>query len=147
MISKGPVHVEIMLTPKGPKMVELGARLGGDSITTHLVPLSTGVDMVKATIDIALGLEPDLSVKFSKGSAIRYLKVPPGIIKSINGIEAAKNIEGVKECTFTKTIGDTVTSIQCSTDRVGSVITQGKDAIDAVRICELAAGKIEIVTN
>ena len=48
----GPAHVEIMLTKEGPKMVELGARMGGDCITTHLVPLSTGVDMIKAPIDI-----------------------------------------------------------------------------------------------
>jgi biotin carboxylase len=42
-IKNGPAHVEIILTKDGPKMVELGARMGGDCITTHLVPLSTGV--------------------------------------------------------------------------------------------------------
>ena len=56
----GPAHVEMIVTAQGPKMVELGARMGGDCITTHLVPLSTGIDMVKATIDISLGLYPDI---------------------------------------------------------------------------------------
>lgn len=51
-IANGPAHVEIILTGNGPKMVELGARMGGDCITTHLVPLSTGVDMIRATIEI-----------------------------------------------------------------------------------------------
>ena len=37
-IENGPAHVEIILTENGPKMVELGARMGGDCITTHLVP-------------------------------------------------------------------------------------------------------------
>ena len=73
-IDNGPAHVEIMLTDKGPKMIELGARMGGDCITTHLVPLSTGIDMVKATIQIALGEQPDIAPKFNKGAAIRYIK-------------------------------------------------------------------------
>ena len=77
-IGSGPAHVEIMLTKDGPKMVELGARMGGDCITSHLVPLSTGIDMVKATIQICLGMTPDLTVKFEKGAAIRFFDAPPG---------------------------------------------------------------------
>lgn len=42
-ISNGPSHTEIKITKDGPKVVELGARLGGDNITTYLTPLSTGV--------------------------------------------------------------------------------------------------------
>ena len=70
-INHGPAHVEIMLTDQGPKMIELGARMGGDCITTHLVPLSTGIDMVKATIQIALGECPSIAPRFDKGAAIR----------------------------------------------------------------------------
>ena len=75
-INCGPSHVEIKLTPNGPKMVELGARMGGDCITTHLVPLSTGVDMIKATIDVSLGLTPNITPSLKKGSAIRFLDAP-----------------------------------------------------------------------
>ena len=71
-INIGPAHVEMILTKEGPKMVELGARMGGDCITTHLVPLSTGIDMVGCTIKLACGEKIDLEPKFSKGSAIRY---------------------------------------------------------------------------
>jgi biotin carboxylase len=81
-----------MLTDKGPCMIELGARMGGDYITTHLVPLSTGIDMVMATINIALGKKPDIIPKFQKGSAILYSDVPEGIISSIEGIEQALKI-------------------------------------------------------
>ena len=38
-IKDGPSHTEIIVTEKGPKIVELGARLGGDCISSHLVPL------------------------------------------------------------------------------------------------------------
>ena len=89
-INIGPAHVEMILTKDGPKMVELGARMGGDCITTHLVPLSTGIDMVGATIDAACGKKPDITKKINKGSAIRYFNTTAGYLRSIEGIEEAK---------------------------------------------------------
>lgn len=143
-IDKGPAHVEIMVTKSGPKMIELGARMGGDCITTHLVPLSTGIDMVEATIKTACGIVPDVTPKIDKGSAIRYFSVPRGTIKEISGVENAQKIEGVKEITFVKNVGDTAGDINSSTDRVGFVIAQGNTAEDAVEICEKAINTVKI---
>lgn len=143
-IENGPAHVEIILTKDGPKMVELGARMGGDCITTHLVPLSTGIDMVGNTINIALGEEPDLEQKIWKGSAIRYFRVPHGVIREITGVEKAKAIRGVKEITFVKQVGDTVGDIGSSTDRVGFVIAQADTAEEAVEVCECALNIVKI---
>ena len=137
-INCGPSHVEIKLTPSGPKMVELGARMGGDCITTHLVPLSTGVDMIKATIDVSLGLVPDITPTLQKGSAIRFLDAPNGIIKVIEGVEKAQNIDGIQEVSLTKTIGDEVTDIHSSLDRCGFVIAQCDTANEAIDVCEKA---------
>lgn len=145
-IENGPAHVEIMLTEQGPKMVELGARMGGDCITTHLVPLSTGISMIEATIRVSCAETPDIERKFSKGSAIRYFNPPAGVIKSIDGVKEALSIEGVKEISFVKKVGDTVGAIGSSTDRVGFVIAQADTARQAVAICEKVCQKIEIVT-
>lgn len=143
-IKDGPAHVEIMVTQNGPVMIELGARMGGDCITTHLVPLSTGIDMIKATIDISLGNVPDLEQKQHYGSAIRYFNVPCGTIQSINGVEEAVKLEGIKEIFITKQIGEKSTRIRSSVDRVGMVIAQGFDAKDAVEKCEMAMKMIKI---
>lgn len=143
-INCGPSHVEIKLTPSGPKMVELGARMGGDCITTHLVPLSTGVDMIKATIDVSLGLTPNITPTLQKGSAIRFLDAPNGIIKVIEGVEKAQNIDGVQEVSLTKAIGEEVTDIHSSLDRCGFVIAQCDSANDAIEVCEKAKKEIQI---
>lgn len=145
-IELGPAHVEIMLSEKGPKVIELGARMAGDCIASHLVPLSTGIDMVKATIDITLGSEPNIEPMYKKGSAIRYFDVPEGIISSISGIDQALNTEGVKECFFSMGIGDEVKTVRSSTDRIGFIIAQGKNAIEAINVCESAISKINIKT-
>lgn len=141
-INCGPAHVEIMLTPNGPKMVELGARMGGDCITSHLVPLSTGIDMVRATIEIACGIEPDITPKFDKGSGIRYFNTENGVLKDISGVMEAKLINGVKEITFTKKLGDTVGNIKSSIDRVGFIIAQADTADDVEHVCQIAKDKI-----
>ena len=143
-ISNGAAHVEIKVTNEGPKIVELGARLGGDNITTHLVPLSTGVDMVESCIKIALNEKPDITIKFDKGSAIRYFKSEKGIIKKIYGLEEAKNSKGIKQVSIVHNEGEKINDIHSSIDRVGFVIAQGEDPKEAIKCCEEALKKVKI---
>ncbi|MEI6519354.1 MAG: ATP-grasp domain-containing protein [bacterium] len=143
-IKNGPSHTEIIVTKDGPKIVELGARLGGDNITTHLVPLSTGVDMVKCCIEIALGQVPDLERKINMGSAIRYFKTSAGKIINISGVDEARQIKDVKQISFVKNINDFVTEISSSSDRIGFVISQSNTANEAIMACNKAIHKITI---
>ncbi len=143
-INVGPAHVEMILTKDGPKMVELGARMGGDCITTHLVPLSTGIDMVGCTIKLACGEKIDIEPKFNKGSAIRYFDAHNGMIKSIEGIKEAQKILGVQEISIVHGVGETVGEIGSSTDRVGFVIAQADTAEEAIRVCEDALSSVKI---
>lgn len=146
-INNSPAHVEIMLTSDGPKMVELGARLGGGCITTHLVPLSTGVNMIKAVIDLSLGNKPDISPKFDKGSALLHITDINGTIKRITGVEDAKSVVGVQEITLLKNVGDEVHYFKNGSDRIGYVIAQGIDAKDALSKCQQALRLINIETT
>ena len=143
-IINGPSHTEIKVTKDGPKIVELGARLGGDNITTHLVPLSTGVDMVECCIKIALGEKPDMAKKFSMGSAIRYLKADIGVIKEISGVEIADNMRGIKQISIVHDVGEHSKEIKSSVDRIGFVITQDKTVEEAIEDCKLAMDKIVV---
>lgn len=143
-ITNGPSHTEIIVTAEGPKIVELGARLGGDCITTHLVPLSTGVNMVECCIRIALGEEPDLEPKFNKGSAIRYFSQEPGVVKDIVGVEQAQAMNGVRQVSIVHGVGEAVGQIDSSGARMGFVIAQAADANAAVDVCEKARDIIKI---
>lgn len=144
-IQTGPGHVEIILTESGPKMVELGARLGGDFITSDLVPLSTGVDMLEATLLLACGEKPKLMPIYDKGSAIRFIPAPEGRIKKITGISKARLAAGIIKVELLKSEGDIVPSLSSSLDRVGYVIAQAESAEKAVELCEVALDMIQIV--
>lgn len=143
-IKNGPSHTEIIVTEEGPKIVEIGARLGGDNINTHLVPLSTGVDIVECCMKIALGETPDIKPKWNKGSAIRYFKQHAGIVKSIEGIDDAKKIEGVQQIKIVHGVGEKITDVINSGSRMGFVITQSDSSENAIKVAEEALKKIEV---
>lgn len=143
-ITNGPSHTEIIVTSEGPKIVELGARLGGDNITTHLVPLSTGVNMVECCIKIALGEKPDIDPKWNKGAAIRYFEQTAGIVKNIEGIEEAKKLSGIQQISIVHAIGEEVTEVTSSGARIGFVIAQDKNSEKAIQDCYLALNAIKI---
>ncbi len=146
-IQNGPSHTEVIVTAEGPKIVEIGARLGGDCITTHLVPLSTGVDMVENCIRIALGEAPDLMLKFQKGSAIRYFTQKTGVVTDIAGVEQAKKMEGIRQVSIVHGVGEQVGEIDSSAARMGFVIAQSDSAEQAVALCEAAKEMIKITID
>ena len=71
----GASHTELKIAKDGTmRIIEIGARMGGDCIGSHLVPLSTGIDYVGAVVDIALGKEPNLTpVSEPMAAAARFL--------------------------------------------------------------------------
>lgn len=143
-IVNGPSHTEIKVTKDGPKIVELGARLGGDCITTHLVPLSTGINMVENSILIALGENPEMRPKWNKGSAIRYLSSSKGTIKDICGIDLAERVPNVVQVSIVHGVGEQVDEIKSSVDRIGFVIAQAEDVSDAIACSEKGRALIKV---
>lgn len=59
-IQNGAIHAEFKISPNGIRIIEIGARMGGDCIGSHLVEISTGYDFVSYVIDIAVGKQPEL---------------------------------------------------------------------------------------
>jgi len=74
-MKNGASHSEIKITPNGEiKIIEIGSRMGGDFIGSTLVHHSSGVDFVRAVIQIALGEAPCLFPNVEKGIVgIRYI--------------------------------------------------------------------------
>ena len=144
-IDIGAAKGDIKITPEGPKIVEIAARLSGGWMSAYTYPLSTGVNLYKAAIQIALGETPtDLKPKTSLVSAERSLLPPPGKILSIQGVEEARKIKGVKEIILMKEAGDMAEEPRSNMGKVGYVITVGKTREEAIRINDLARETLKI---
>lgn len=58
-ITNSAAHAEFRISKDKVYFMEIGARMGGDCIGTHLTTISTGIDYVKMVIDVACGVRPD----------------------------------------------------------------------------------------
>ena len=140
-------HAEVRLSPEGPYIIEIGARLGGDYITTELVPRSTGINMVEGAIRLALGEVPDLMPRSApKGAAIRYIIPPPGRVVRIENMDAGRLTKGVVVFELGSRLGDNVPECTSSLSRVGHVIAEGSTACVAIAAAEAARDVIRVVT-
>ena len=141
-------HAEIKLQEDKPYIIEIGARLGGDFISTELVHLSTGIDMVAAAIDLAFGKIPDLTSKHSpQGAAIRYFNPKPGKLSKLFIKNDIKKSNQIYQLEIYKKIGDVISEVKSSLDRSGHIITTGKDVKEAINNAEMALLSIEYQTE
>jgi biotin carboxylase len=143
-INDGPVHIEIMMTPEGPKMVELAARGPGFKVFTDMIPYVTGVDVVEGVIRLALGEEPNLEIRANRGSVLKFIEARPGRIKDIQGEEQVRNIRGVYDFELYLGIGDDIKPLTCGDDRVGHMISFGDSREKAMEIIERAERLLNI---
>lgn len=145
-IRNGPSHTELKITKEGPKVIEIAARLGGDFITSKLVPLSTGIDMVELSILSTVGQEIRLAQRSCKGAAIRFILPPDraGKVSGLTGVEEAKRVQGIYEVELYKVIGDNVAPLESSNDRLGHIIAVGENSTEAIDMCEAALEKIKV---
>ena len=143
-MQNGPTHTEIKITSSGAKLVEIAARLGGDYITSKLVPLSVGVDMIGCSFASLLGENVQFQAVSDRGAAIRFIQGKEGILKAVEGIEEVKEMLGVQEVDIYLKPGDVINTLKSSGDRVGHVIATGKDAYEAAHNSEAALEKIRV---
>jgi biotin carboxylase len=149
-IVSGIAKGDMVLTPDGPKVIEIAARLSGGWFSTDQIPLGTGVDLVGAAIRVALGERPaadDLVPRFERGVAIRYFFPEPGLITAIHHIEQARQLPGIYKLDFFMQTGDTVEPVTNHTKRCGYVITSGKDRAEAVARAQAVIDMIRIETR
>jgi len=115
-------HTELKTGSKGTFIIETSPRMGGDYITSVLVPLSTGINIENAAIDIAYGIKPELPTSEKRASMIRYLQLSQGIVRKINPSVGLS--DGIIYCCNLKP-GSVIPRIASSLDRYGYIIASG----------------------
>lgn len=89
-----PAHVEIILTDKGPRIVEIGARNGGYRDRMH--KLANGLDILGAARSLALGEKPDISASRNDSCAVLELfPREPGLFAGISKIDRLKELPSI----------------------------------------------------
>jgi len=135
-------HTELKINSKGIKIIETSPRLGGDSISSTLVPLSTGINMEDILMDISIGeeLPQDYYLpKINKSSGIIYFELPEGRVNTILNLQEINQIKGIQNLFFDLKVGDTIYKITSSLNRYGYAIFQNNnrnELTESFNICK-----------
>ncbi len=122
-VKYGASHAEFKITADGKVFViEVGARMGGDFIGSHLVELSTGYDFLSGIINIAMNKYEKPTILKEKHSGIYFLsKESKSLLpyfKRYNDFEVQKEMQNLELKLLTN-----------SNDRSGYLIYQGNEKV------------------
>lgn len=141
---RGISHTEIKLTPDGPRIVEINPRVGGNYIA-ELVRRASGIDLLAAMIDLALGRQPDLAGAETgvRSAAITFI-VPPhgGRIAAVEGLEQLEADPQVARWTLDPVAGTEVAAPIDNACYLGHVVAEDRAGLNARAYAERAAGGV-----
>ena len=131
-----PSHTELKINERGIFIIETSPRLGGDYITSTLVPLSTGINMEDQLLNISLGEKVDTtSGRYEKASGVCFLNLPCGNVISIDAaIKDVATWPAVKEFSTSLKVGGEIHHITSSLSRYGQFIVQAEGRFEVDNI-------------
>lgn len=124
-IQIGAAKYDCILTPQGPRIIEMTVRLSGGFDCQYLVPAATGKNVIRAAVLTALGksFSPELlQAKYHRVAVSRSLWPRPGRIRAVWGLEDARRIPGVQKIVMRKSVGDLIEPYTDCTKRACFVI-------------------------
>ncbi len=145
-IENCPVHMEIILTSEGPKVVEVAARGPGFKVYTDIIPYVTGVNGVEAQIRILFSETPDLRPRMPlRGACIKFFSSEnKGVIKEIRNFEEVASHPEIYDLQLYVKPGDKVNMLTCGSDRLGHVIILSETRDHAVSLADYAIENVKI---
>lgn len=147
-ITEGPSKGDLIVTDSGVKVIEITSRLSGGGFCSRIVPLQTGVDIVRATIQWACGLTvfaDDFIPKYNKAISHRFFFHKPGKIKAIKGLDKIKEMPGIVDVVIQRPfdVGDVLEPVSYA-NRLFYVIAIADDRETAIKYATDAIASVEI---
>jgi biotin carboxylase len=131
-INFGAVNMDILVTPEGRiTIIDVGARMGGNLIGSHIIPFGTGIDymanLIRATVGDSVNLKPTVP---KTCVATRLLALRPG---RVIGLPDFGSI--MKQCRVNiyhhLNVGDIIREYHNNLDGCGYVVAVSDDVEDA----------------
>lgn len=135
----GSVNMDLLLTEQGSvHIIDIGARMGGNLIGSHIIPMGTGVDYMANMIRAAVGDPCDFTSTGGSAVATRLLALTPGTVKTVPDMQQYAASDVVIEHHLNP--GDKINEYHTNLDGCGYVVCTADNA-------EKAAQKAESIKN
>jgi len=145
-IVDGPSHVEVKLTPNGPRIIEVNGRPGGDNISSDLLLQAYGVDIFEATVNYYLNRPIHIERKHERAAAIAYVTADrEGVFESIEGFTELQAHSQIVRTHLISQPGQSVGIAKSSDDRLGYFILAADTAEEAKQLALHLLGNLQVV--
>ncbi len=135
------------ISPDGPRIGELAARLGGGH-DAELCLAAVGVDLNGLALAAALGERVEVPEPVAQvgGAVTRFLVAPEGRLEEVEGLDEAEALEGVVRVRSYRSPGFVFGPLRRGGDRAGAVLVTGASREEALERADRAAERIRFVT-
>jgi len=143
-INFGAVNMDVLVTEEGRIcIVDVGARMGGNLIGSHIIPLGTGIDYMGNLIRAAVGDGVDICPRSPAANvATRLLALKPG--KVIDLPDFAEIEQRCKVDIYHRLkVGETISEYHNNLDGCGYVVAVADDINEAEKRAEKAKQLID----
>ncbi len=135
-INHGAVNMDLIINESGDiHIVDVGARMGGNLIGSHIVPYGTGIDYIRALISSSLGEHVDLTPSIYTSVATRLLAFPEGNINCLPDISQLEREHNV-EIYHHMSVGMHVNEYHTNLDGCGYIVAKANEGSEAVNKVE-----------
>jgi biotin carboxylase len=150
-VCNGPTHTEVVLTRRGPRLIETHVRVGGDRIP-DLTLDATGVDIDDCTARQALGEQVlpgiraalDAADRPTRASSIWFASVDTaGVLEAVIGTDKAAAVPGVTEVSVLAQPGTRIGALTDSDSRLASARALGNTTDAALTAAREAVSHLE----
>ncbi len=132
-VNHGSVNMDLLIGENGDvHIVDVGARMGGNLIGSHIIPIGTGIAYMENMIRASVGDSTDFTpVTKPRPVATKLLALSPGKILSLPDFDdIAKQYDVQIEHHLH--VGDTINEYHTNLDGCGYVVAKGKDVEEAI---------------
>lgn len=134
-VNHGSVNMDLLITKEGNvHIVDVGARMGGNLIGSHIIPIGTGIDYMGNMIRAAVGDVTDWNPVWEpKPVATKLLALSPGKVKALPDFNALV-IKHDVQIEHHLHIGDEITSYRTNLDGCGYVVACNSCVEESINI-------------
>lgn len=143
-IDNSPFHIQVLVNRDNIDVIEFAPRVGG-GISYRTIQISTGFDIISATVDSYFNIPVCLpAIKQKKCCAVNIIYGKPGIFSKITIDESLFDNGYIESIHYHKTPGMRVTDDKASGGRIAAFITIGNSREEIVKKTSFAFDKIDI---
>jgi biotin carboxylase len=143
-IDWGAVNMDVRVRESGEvAIIDVGVRMGGNLIGSHLIPIGTGIDYMGNLIKASVGDEVDWTPR-QAGLAVatRLLALTPGKVKTLPDFNKIKQ-DYLVEIYHHLQVGDTIPEYHNNLDGCGYVLAAAENVEDAEQRVEKAKQTVD----